>query len=501
LDKQHRLVLVASILASFVAFLDMTVVNVALPAIRDELGGGLAAQQWIVDAYLLTLGSLMPAAGSISDLFGRNRVLVVGLVGFGAASLLCALAPSLAFLVVARGLQGAAGALLVPSSLALVIANFTGSAQTRAIATWTAWSGISTIAGPLLGGALVDTASWRWVFAINVLPIAVTLGVVAALERERTPKRKHRVDLVGASLCVLGLGGVTFGLIELPLRGFSNPAILLSLVGGTLALVGFVAYERKARDPMVDLELFRRRNFAVGNAATLAIYAGLGGVGFLVSVFLQQVAGYSATAAGLALMPVTAMLFFLSPVAGRLAEKYGPRWFMAAGPVTAAVGVALMTRIGADGRYVSELLPGVLLFGAGLSVTVAPLTAAVLGDVDERQAGVGSAVNNAVARLASLLSIAAVGALAAAQFGASVDERASQLRANPEARAFLESAKSRPFDASVPPRLSSEVPGVRRVLARASVASLHAGLWATTALLVAGGMIAAIGITNRQRRR
>ncbi|HVR18727.1 MAG TPA: MFS transporter, partial [Polyangiaceae bacterium] len=442
-----------------------------------------------------------PAAGSVSDLFGRKRVLVVGLVGFGAASLLCALAPSLAFLIVARGLQGAAGALLVPSSLALVVANFTGSAQTRAIATWTAWSGISTIAGPLLGGALVDAASWRWVFAINVLPIAVTLGVVAALEREHARERKRRVDLVGASLCVLGLGGVTFGLIELPLRGAENPAILLSLGGGTLALVAFVVCERKARDPMVDLELFRRRNFAVGNAATLAIYAGLGGVSFLVSVFLQQVAGYSATAAGLALMPVTAMLIVLSPVAGRLAEKYGPRWFMAAGPLTAAGGAALMTRIGAEGRYVSEVLPGVLLFGAGLSMTVAPLTAAVLGDVDERQAGVGSAVNNSVARLASLLAIAAVGALAATRFGASLDEGASRLGAAPDARAFLDSARNRPFDASVPPRLGPEVSGVRSVLARASVAALHAGLWATAALLAAGGTIAGVGITNRQRRR
>ena len=500
-NRQHRLVLLASILTSFVAFLDMTVVNVALPAIRDELGGGLAAQQWTIDAYLLTLGSLMPAAGSLSDLFGRKRVLVVGLAGFGLASVACAAAPSLAFLVVARGLQGAFGALLVPSSLALIVSNFTGEAQTKAIGTWTAWSGISTIAGPLLGGVLVDAGSWRWVFAINVVPIAATLGVVSALDDEHKPRAERRVDVVGAALCALGLGGVMFGLIEGPKHDFDDPAILTSMVGGALAFAGFVVYETRAPEPMIAPELFRLRNFAVGNAATLAIYAGLSGVGFLVTVFLQQVAGYSATAAGMALMPMTLILFALSPVAGRLAARHGPRWFMAGGPLTSAIGVALMTLLDAEGRYVADLLPGVLVFGVGLSLTVAPLTAAVLECVGERHAGVASAVNNAVARVAGLLAIAGVGALVAARFSASLDERAQAGAVSSNVHEFLASRRDRPLDASLPGALGRETEEARAILENASLSALEAGLWSMVLLLALGGAVSAVGITNRQPRR
>ncbi len=500
MNRQHRLVLVASILTSFVAFLDMTVVNVALPAIRNDLGGGIAAQQWTVDAYLLTLGSLMPAAGSLSDLFGRKRVLVSGLVGFAVASLACAAAPSLLVLIVARGLQGAAGALLVPSSLALIIANFTGDEQPKAIGTWTAWSGVSTIAGPLLGGALVDAGSWRWVFAINVVPIAATLGVVAALDREHKPRARRRVDALGAALCAFGLGGVMFGLIEGPKRGFDDALIATSLVGGTLAFVGFVVYETRAREPMIEPALFRQRNFAVGNAATLAIYAGLSGAMFLIGVFLQQVAGYSALAAGMALMPMTVILFALSPVAGRLAARHGPRWFMAGGPLTGAAGAALMTLLDSEGRYVEDLLPGVLVFGVGLSLTVAPLTAAVLGDIGEEQAGVGSAVNNAVARVAGLLAIAAVGALVAARFSASLDELAPASAEARSVREFVATRRDRPLDASVPQSLGRNRERARAVLAGASVNALRTGLWSVAALLVVGSAISALGITNRQRR-
>lgn len=496
MTREQRLILIASILTSFVAFLDMTVVNVALPAIRAELGGGIAAQQWTVDAYLLTLGSLMPVAGSLSDLFGRKRVLVSGLAGFAVASLGCALSPTLLVLVIARALQGAAGALLVPSSLALIVANFSGPSQSRAISTWTAWSGISTIAGPLLGGGLVDAGSWRWVFAINVVPIALTLGVIASFRREQRTKGDHHVDVVGAALCAFGLGGVMFALIEEPARGFGDPLIYGPLAGGVLAFAIFLVYERSHRDPMVDLRLFRHRNFAVGNGATLAIYAGLSGVGFLISVFLQQVAGYSATAAGLALMPMTALLFVLSPIAGRLSERYGPRWFMAGGPLVAAFGAALMTRVGSEARYVSELLPGVLVFGVGLSLTVAPLTSAVLGDVDHRQAGVASAVNNAVARVAGLLAVAALGAIAARSFEKSLEEHTA--RSTEPVREAIARLAERPLDATVPRELLPHAGEVRPMLARASVSSLHAGLWSTAALLMIGGLVSAIGITNRR---
>jgi EmrB/QacA subfamily drug resistance transporter len=418
MTRLERLTLVAAILGSFVAFLDGSVVNVALPAIRRSLGGGITAQQWIVDAYLLTLGSLILIAGSLSDLFGRKRVFAGGLLGFGAASLACALAPTPTILIVARGLQGAAGALLVPSSLALIISQFTGDAQARAIGTWTAWTGISFIVGPLVGGALVDAGgaahpgSWRWVFAINVAPIAATMLVLARLPPDHACERGRSVDVWGAALCALGLGCVIFALIEQPKAGWTAPQIWIPLASGVAALAAFFVWELAAPDPMLDFALFRSRNFAVGNAATVAIYAGLTAATFQLTLFLQQVAGYPAFAAGMALLPVTLLMFFLSPRFGRLAGRHGPRLFMAAGPIVAGVGLWMLARMGVHPRYSRDVLPGMIVFGLGLASTVAPLTAAVLGGVDERHAGIASAINNAVSRIAGLLAVAALGARA-----------------------------------------------------------------------------------------
>ena len=408
--RGERLALVAAILGAFVAFLDMSVVNVALPAIRRSMGGGIAAQQWIVDAYLLTLSALILIAGSMSDLFGRKRIFVVGLLGFGVASLLCAFAPGVTFLIVARGLQGIAGSLLVPSSLAMIMSTFGGEAQGRAIGTWTAWTGISFLVGPLLGGALVDAGSWRWVFAINVAPIAATLAVVSRLPPDRPPDSGRRVDLRGAALCAAGLGGVTFALIELPRAGWGAPGVWIPFSAGAALLVAFVRWELAAPDPMLDCALFRVRSFAVGNVATVAIYAGLSASTFMLTLFLQQIVGYSALGAGLSLLPVTLLMFVLAPSFGRWAGRHGPRWFMSAGPLVAGAGLALLGRMGIHPVYARDVLPGVLVFGLGLSAMVAPLTAAVLGGIEERRAGIASAVNNAVARVAGLLAIAAVGA-------------------------------------------------------------------------------------------
>jgi EmrB/QacA subfamily drug resistance transporter len=407
--RDQRLVLVTAILGTFVAFLDMSVVNVALPAIRRSLGGGIAAQQWIVDAYLLTLSALMLIAGSLSDLYGRRRVFAAGLFGFGLASLLCAFAPGPTFLIVARGLQGIAGALLVPSSLALIMSSFTGEAQAHAIGTWTAWTAISFLVGPLLGGVLVD-ASWRWVFAINVAPITVTLLILARLPRDHAPASGRRVDVLGAAMGAAGLGGVTFALIEQPRAGWGAPWVWAPFAAGAALLVAFLLWERVAPDPMLDYALFRDRDFAVGNVATVAIYAGLGAATFALTLYLQQVVGWSALAAGLALLPITLLSFVLAPRFGRAAGRHGPRWFMSAGPIVAGAGLWLLGRMGPHPSYARDVLPGVVVFGLGLSATVAPLTAAVLGGVDERQAGVASAINNAVARVASLLAVAAVGA-------------------------------------------------------------------------------------------
>ena len=501
MTRAQRLVLIASILGSFVAFLDMSVANVALPAISRDLGGGISAQQWVSDSYLLTLGSFILLAGSLSDLFGRKRVFAVGLIGFGVTSLLAAVAPTATILIVARALQGVAGALLVPSSLAMIIANFSGPEQGKAIGTWTAWTGISFIVGPLLGGALVDLGSWRWVFAINVLPIGATLAVLGRVAPEPARAERSGVDWAGAILCALGLGGVIFGLIEAPAHGWRAPEIWLPLAGGVAAFAGFLIYERFASHPMLDLKLFRNRNFAMGNAATAAIYAGLSAFTFLLSVFLQQVAHYPATAAGLALLPVTVLMFALSPVAGRLAGKHGPRWFMTFGPLIGAVGFLMMLRMRAHTAYFTEMLPGVIVFGIGLSATVSPLTAAILGDIDQRHAGIGSAINNAIARVAGLLAIAAFGAILAARYSSSLTG-ANVETLGPRARAFLAEAQNRPLDTAGPPeglevgRADARV--VEDLLEDASVSALHTGLLCMAGLLVAGGLISAAGIRNRK---
>ncbi len=396
-------------LASFVAFLDGSIVNVALPAITRELGGGLAIQQWVVDAYLITLGSLMLIAGSLSDIFGRKRILATGLIGFGVASILCAIATTSLLLIVGRALQGVAGALLVPSSLALIISAFSGVAQGKAIGSWTAWTGIAFIVGPLTGGFLVDNGSWRLIFAINVIPILIVLWLMSHLEHKEKVSKRAKVDLIGSILCAVGLGGPVYALIEHFHYGWSSPLIYLPLLVGLVAGILFIWYERTTAQPMLPLSLFKVRNFSVGNIATVAIYGGLSVASFLITIFIQQVGGYSAVQAGLALLPVTAIMFILSSKFGALAGQYGPRAFMTVGPVIAGLGFLTMLLVDQSVDYWTQLLPGILIFGLGLAITVAPLTTAILGSIDNRQAGIGSAVNNAVARIAGLVAIATIG--------------------------------------------------------------------------------------------
>lgn len=494
MNRSQRLVLVVSILASFVAFLDGAIVNVALPAIQNDLGGGLSAQQWIVDAYLLTLGSLILIAGSLSDLLGRKRILKLGLFGFGIASLLCALAPNSTALIIARGLQGMAGALLVPSSLALIMSTFSGAAQGKAVGSWTAWTGISFILGPLVGGILVDQGSWRWIFGINVIPIAITLYL---LQKVPTPEgaKGARIDYVGAILCALGLGGPVFALIEQTRYGWSDPLIYIPLIGGITLFTAFLLYESRNKVPMLPLGLFKNRNFSVGNVSTLAIYAGLTAGTFLIAVFLQQVVGYSALAAGMALLPVTIVMFFLSSRFGALAGKYGPRLFMGIGPLIGGAGFLLMLNIDQDMTYWTDLLPAVLIFGLGLSITVAPLTAAILGDVPPQQAGIASAVNNAVARVAGLLAVAAVGAIVAAQFSASVEIEALPRVGIPDNIAQIQQATLQ----TKPPKSFTDTASNddwQEVMTIASVEAFHTGLKTIGGLLIAGGVVSLVGIRN-----
>ena len=422
--RARRLTLVATILGSGIALLDGTIVNVALPAIQDDLGGGLAGQQWVVNAYLLTLGSLILIGGSLGDLYGERRIFALGVAGFGIVSVLCALAPTIETLVAARAVQGVTSALLTPASLALIATTFDDEKERgAAIGTWTAWGGIAAVAGPIAGGQIVDVSSWRWIFAVNVPLVAVTLALIyVAVEREKTVERKRRrIDGVGALLTAFGLAGPVFALVEQPKRGWTSPVVLVGLVGGAILLAAFVAWERRIRDPMLPLGLFRSRNFSVTNVETLLVYAGLSSLFFFLTIFLQTVAGYSALESGLAGVPVTISLFFLSSRIGALSARFGPRLFMGVGPLVAAAGVLLLVRVDESVGYFVDLLPPMIVFGLGLAITDAPLTATVMAEAHRGDSGIASGVNNAVARVAGLLGIAVVGVAVAGRSGAELD--------------------------------------------------------------------------------
>ncbi|MDX6679467.1 MAG: hypothetical protein QOE31_3519, partial [Solirubrobacteraceae bacterium] len=349
---RKRLVLLAAIMGSFVAGLDATVVNVALPAVERDLGGGLAGQQWVSNGYLLALGALILIGGSLGDVLGERRVFSIGVAGFGLASLLCALAPSIEALVAARVLQGIFGALLAPSALAVIVSAFPASERGAAIGSWTAWSGIATVIGPFVGGWLIDTGSWRWIFAINVPFVIATLVLVAvAIPAPVAGAARRRIDWSGAALCALGLAGPVYGLIRQPAAGWSSPEVAGPIAGGVLVLGAFLWHERRAIDPMLPLGLFRRRNFAVGNLQTLSMYGGLSITFFFLVLYLQQVAGYDALRAGLATLPSTIVMFALSKRFGALADRFGPRAFMGFGPLVAAAGLAWFARMGADVDY------------------------------------------------------------------------------------------------------------------------------------------------------
>jgi EmrB/QacA subfamily drug resistance transporter len=411
--RRQRLTLLAAILGSAVVTIDGSIVNVALPAIERDLGGGLTAQQWVSNAYLLTLASLILIGGSLGDIYGERRVFALGLAAFGLLSVACAVAPTIDALIVARALQGAAGALVTPSSLAIIVAAFAPLERGAAIGAWTAWGGIAAIAGPLAGGAIVDQASWRWIFAINAPIVVATLVLVLVAVPPTSRVTSRHVDFVGAGLCTLGLGGVVFALIEQPHYGWTSPVILVPLIGGIAAFASFLVYERRAAEPMLQLELFARRNFAVGNIETLGMYAGLAILFFFLTIFLQEVAGYTALQSGLATLPVTLMIFALSRRFGALADRHGPRLFMGAGPLIASVGILLLLRTGLETTYATDLLPGLLVFAFGLSFTVAPLVATVLADADESDAGIASAINNAIARVAGLIGVSILGVVVA----------------------------------------------------------------------------------------
>ena len=407
-----RWVVFTTVLGSGMAFLDSTVVNVALPRIGEDLDTGVAGLQWTLNGYLLTLASLILVGGALGDRFGRRRVFVIGVVWFAAASLLCGLAPNATALVIARILQGAGGALLTPGSLAILEASFAPGDRSRAIGAWSGLGGVASALGPLVGGWLIDAASWRWVFLIN-LPVALVTVLVAQRHVPETinPDAPRRIDLTGALLAVAALAGLTFALIEAPRRGLGSLPVLGATVVAVSGGITFLVVEARRRQPMLPLGIFANRTFSATNVVTFAVYAALGGTFFLLVVTLQGALGYSPLEAGSALFPITVIMLALSARAGALAQRIGPRLPMTAGPLVAAVGLVLLARVESGSAYATSVLPAVVVLGLGLALTVAPLTATVLAAVDVRQAGVASGVNNAVARTAGLVAVAALPAL------------------------------------------------------------------------------------------
>ena len=402
-----RWVLLATVLGSGLAFIDATAVNIALPQIGASLHADAAGLQWTVNGYTLSLTALILLGGSLGDRFGRRRVFVIGVGWFAAASLLCGLAPNIQTLIAARVLQGVGGALLAPGALAILEASFQPQDRARAIGAWSGLGGIAGALGPFLGGWLVQAASWRLVFLTNV-PLAAVVAVVALrhVPETRNPAAARRLDLAGVLTAAGGLAGLTYGFTAWPALGATSPTVLVALGLGVAGMLGFVFTERHSSHPMLPLEVFASRAFTAANLVTFAVYAALGGVLFLVVLNLQVVAGFAPLAAGTAMLPITVLMLLLSARAGALAQRIGPRIPMTVGPMTCAGALFLLARIGADASYLRTVLPGVLLLGLGLSLTVAPLTATALGALDDRHAGVASGVNNAVARAASLLAVA-----------------------------------------------------------------------------------------------
>jgi EmrB/QacA subfamily drug resistance transporter len=483
-------VLAATILGSSMAFIDGTAVNVALPALQADLGATVAEVQWVVEAYTLFLSALLLVGGALGDRFGRRRVFLLGVAGFALASVGCGVATTAGQLVAARAAQGIAAAFLVPGSLALLAASFEESRRGRAIGTWSGFSAITGAVGPLLGGWLVDHASWRWVFFLN-LPLALAVVVIALrfVPESRDAQASGKVDFAGAFLVTLGLCGLTFGLIESSRLGWRDPLVIASLIVGPLSLLGFLLVEARTPNPMMPLSLFRSRTFAGSNLLTLWLYAALGGALFFLPFYLIQVRGASATAAGAALLPLILLMFLLSRWSGGLVDRYGARLPLIIGPAVAAAGFGLLA--------VPVIFPALVILGLGMVISVAPLTTTVMGSVDERHTGIASGINNAVARASGLLAIAALGLVMMGLFGRGLERRMAKLDLPPEIRQTVQSQRGELAGMKIPASLGEParsqvrsavnaafLEGFRGVMLTASglalLASLSAWWWIRT---------------------
>ena len=406
-----RWVLAATVLGSAMAAIDGTVVGIALPTIGRQFHAPLVTMQWVVTGYMLSLAALLLVGGTLGDLLGRRRVFCWGVAWFALASAACAAAPDAEVLIVTRVLQGLGAALLIPGSLAIIQSSFADDDRARAIGAWSGLGGVATAAGPLLGGYLIGAVSWRWIFVINVPVAALVLGASFRHVPETRADGGARLDLAGSALTVVALAGITYGLVEGPVRGWSAPIVVGTLAVGSLAGLAFLVVEGRVTSPVVPLSVFRLRQFTVTNALTLLVYGALSGALFLLPIQLQVVDGYSALAAGTSLLPLTVIMLLLSARSGRLATRIGPRMQMSVGPLVVGIGMALLARTTGSSSYVGSVLPAVVLLGLGLAITVAPLTATAMSAVPGDHAGLASAVNNEVARVGGLVAVAVLPAL------------------------------------------------------------------------------------------
>lgn len=492
-------VLAATILGSSMAFIDGTVVNVALPILQEELNATVADAQWVVESYALFLAALILVGGALGDRYGRRCIYASGIALFALASFACGLAQTANQLIIARAVQGIGAALLVPGSLAIISATFPAAERGRAIGTWSGFSAITTALGPVLGGYLVENASWRWVFFINI-PLAI--GVLALLfwqvPESRAPTTRGPLDWGGALLATVGLGGVVFGLIEASLRGITDPLVLGALLLGTLGLVALLVVEARHPAPMLPLHLFRSRTFSGANVLTLLLYAALGGSLFFFPFNLLQVQGYTATEAGASLLPFILLMFVLSRWSGGLVQRYGAKRPLIVGPVIAAIGFALFAVPGSGGSYWTTFFPAIVVLGLGMAISVAPLTTTVMNAVDVEYAGIASGINNASSRVAGLLAIAGLGIVMVVFFNQNLDEQLAPLNLSPGVQQQIDAQRVRLAGAELPDGLSNDLrSALQQAIAVSFVAAFRIVMLIAAALALASAVSAALMIEGQ----
>ena len=492
-------VLVATILGSSMAFIDSTVVNVALPTLQADLKATVADVQWVVESYALFVAALILVGGSLGDRFGRRRIFLFGVTLFAIASAGCGLAATIEQLIMARGVQGVGGALLIPGSLSIIGASFTDERRGSAIGLWSGFTAITSAAGPVLGGWLIEAFSWRWIFLINLPLAAIVLVVSLWRVPESRDSEASRLDWVGALLAISGLGSIVYGLLVSATAGFDAAVVGAIAIG--MAILGlFFWVESRLTAPMLPLSLFRSRTFSGANLLTFLLYSALGGALFFLPFNLIQVQGYSATSAGAALVPFPILMFLLSRWSGGLVDRYGARLPLIVGPTIAAIGFGLMMMPGIGGSYWITFFPAVVVLGLGMAVCVAPLTTAVMNAVPIQSVGAASGVNNAVSRIASLLAIALLGIVMLNRFNNGLNYRIASLRLAPEAQQFLDTQRVNLAAATLPPGLSFEVEAtLKGAIAAAFVDGFRGVMAVAVGLAIASALTAALMIEHRQK--